>query len=69
MRLAAGREPAPDQSRTGKRSPDERSDVRGGVGVVPNVAALIRATCCKRWITLTLISPSYEILTPRPSFQ
>ena len=47
MRLAAGREPAPDpdQLRPGKRSPDERSDIRGGVGVVPDVAALIRATC------------------------
>ncbi len=47
MRLAAGREPAeaPDQLRPGKRSPDERSDIRGGVGVVPDAAVLIRATC------------------------
>lgn len=48
MRLAAGREPAldPDRLRPGKRGPYERSDIRGGVGVIPDVAALIRATCC-----------------------
>ena len=28
------------------RSPDERSDIRDGVRVVPDVAALIRATGC-----------------------
>jgi hypothetical protein len=46
VRLAAVREPAADpyQLRPGKRSPDERSDIRGGVGVIPDVATLIRVT-------------------------
>ena len=46
MRLAAAREPAgdPDQLRPGKRSPYERSDTGGSVGMVADVTALIRAT-------------------------
>ena len=34
--------------RMSKRSPDERSDIRGSAIVVPDVATLIRATCCSR---------------------
>ena len=34
--------------RPGKRSPDERNDIRGGVGVVPDVAALIRLLAVSR---------------------